>query len=152
MGDKRSLKNVIHDITGIPVAALEKCHLSTFIMSERIAWAKNRRTTESEDSVYCLLGILGVFMPASYGEEKEEAWRRLQIEVKVANNAPSIIPFSQNVKFTEFELIIIIWKFKCYRALYERVNTVETCQITRKDATTLRRRAPRVIPKGSFMY
>ena len=68
MGDKRSLKNVIHDITGIPVAALEKCHLSTFIMSERIAWAKNRRTTESEDSVYCLLGILGVFMPASYVE------------------------------------------------------------------------------------
>jgi hypothetical protein len=62
-------------------------------------WAKNRKTTEEEDTVYCLLGILNVSMPVSYGEGKEKALGKLLAEVGEANSAPSIIPFSQNDNF-----------------------------------------------------
>ncbi|KAH7340033.1 hypothetical protein BKA66DRAFT_434902, partial [Pyrenochaeta sp. MPI-SDFR-AT-0127] len=33
--------------------------------------AENRRTTEVEDIVYCILGILGVSMPTAYSEGQD---------------------------------------------------------------------------------
>ncbi|KAF1948247.1 kinesin light chain [Byssothecium circinans] len=103
IGDKRSLKQLVHEITSIPVKALQNCPLDGFTIPERMGWAKNRETTEEEDKVYCLLGLLDIFMPTSYGEGKEKAWRRLQLEVEAANSAPSIIPFSQNDHFVGWE-------------------------------------------------
>ncbi|KAI0569101.1 CDC6 Cdc6-related protein AAA superfamily ATPase, partial [Pyrenophora tritici-repentis] len=82
IGDKASLNQLIHEITGIPLPALRNCPLDQFTTSEREGWAGSRITTEEEDVVYCLLGILGVSMPTAY-----------------AGNAPSIIPFSQNPRF-----------------------------------------------------
>ncbi|KAF2245690.1 kinesin light chain [Trematosphaeria pertusa] len=99
IGDKRSLEQLVHEITGIPVEALRNCPLDGFPISERMEWAENRETTEEEDKVYCLLGLLDIFMPASYGEGKEKAWTRLQLEVEATNGAPSIIPFSRNDHF-----------------------------------------------------
>jgi Cdc6-like AAA superfamily ATPase len=61
-------------------------------------------TTEEEDMVYCLLEVLSVSMPTTYGEGKESALRRLQAEVEAAGSAPSIIPFSQNESFVGREL------------------------------------------------
>jgi DNA-binding NtrC family response regulator len=54
--------------------------------------------------VYCLLGLLGVSMPTTYGEGKASAIRRLQAELEVAGSAPSIIPFSRNESFVGREL------------------------------------------------
>ncbi|KAH9859214.1 hypothetical protein J1614_012230, partial [Plenodomus biglobosus] len=71
---KASLDQLIHDITSIPLAALRNCALGQFTVSERKQWANNRKITEEEDTIYCLLGIIGVSMPTAYG------------------NAPSIIP------------------------------------------------------------
>ncbi|KAL5378525.1 hypothetical protein DPSP01_009106 [Paraphaeosphaeria sporulosa] len=99
IGDKRSLEQCIHEITRIPVKALQNCLLDEFTIHERMGWAKNRRTTEEEDEVYCLLGLLNIFMSTSYGEGKEHARRRLEFEVEAADAAPSIIPFSQNDHF-----------------------------------------------------
>ncbi|KAF1967610.1 kinesin light chain [Bimuria novae-zelandiae CBS 107.79] len=99
IGDKRSLEQLVYEITSIPVEALRNCPLDGFTISERMEWAENRKTTEEEDKVYCLLGLLDIFMPASYGEGKEKAWRRLQLEVEAANGAPFIIPFSRNDHF-----------------------------------------------------
>ena len=99
IGDKRSLEQLLHEITRIPVQALQNCLLDEFTIPERIEWAKHRQTTEEEDEVYCLLGLLNIFMPTSYGEGKEQAWRRLHTEVEAADAAPSIIPFSQNDHF-----------------------------------------------------
>ncbi|KAF2471876.1 uncharacterized protein BDR25DRAFT_324964 [Lindgomyces ingoldianus] len=82
IGDKRSLEQLIHEITTIPVKALQNCPLDTFTIIDRMEWAKNRQTTEEEDNVYCLLGILGISMPTSYGEGKQKARKRLQIEVE----------------------------------------------------------------------
>ncbi|KAF2842629.1 HET-domain-containing protein [Patellaria atrata CBS 101060] len=99
IGDKISLEPLIREITGVPLNALRGHSLDEFTISERMEWARNRETTEEEDNIYCLLGILDVSMPTSYGEGKENALRRLQMEVEAADSAPTIIPFSRNDHF-----------------------------------------------------
>jgi tetratricopeptide (TPR) repeat protein len=99
IGDRISLKELVHDITGIPVQVLCNCPLNDFSTNDRIGWAKSRETGQPEDNAYCLLGILDVSMPATYGEGKEKAWARLFAELDAAGRAPSIIPFSQNEHF-----------------------------------------------------
>jgi GTPase SAR1 family protein len=104
LGDKATLDQLLHNITGIPLEALRNCPLDQFSISERRRWADNRVTTEEEDIVYCLLGVLGVSMSTNYREGKESAIRRLQAEVEAAGSAPSIIPFSRNESFVGREL------------------------------------------------
>ncbi|KAF2740962.1 HET-domain-containing protein, partial [Polyplosphaeria fusca] len=99
IGDKTTLEPLVHAKTGIPVRALRNGPLDEFTINERRDWAKNRKTTEEEDAIYCLLGILDIVIPAAYGEGKERAWRRLQTELEAAGSAPSIILFSQNDQF-----------------------------------------------------
>jgi hypothetical protein len=81
LGDKQSLGREIHEITGIPLPALQGTPLSQFRVEERLKWSANRQTTRGEDLAYCLLGIFGVFMSAIYGEGKEHALRRLRREI-----------------------------------------------------------------------
>jgi hypothetical protein len=104
IGDKASLEQLIHSITGIPLAALRNSPLDQFSTCERMRWADNRTTTEQEDIVYCLLGLLSISMPVTYGEGQESARRRLQAELEATGSAPSIIPFSQNESFVGREL------------------------------------------------
>ncbi|KAF2726434.1 HET-domain-containing protein [Polyplosphaeria fusca] len=99
IGDKKSLEPLVHEVTGIPLKALRNGPLDEFAIDERRDWARNRQTSEEEDMVYCLLGILDIVIPAAYGEGVEKAWQRLQIELASAGSAPSIIPFSQNDQF-----------------------------------------------------
>jgi tetratricopeptide (TPR) repeat protein len=99
IGDKTSLEQLVHEITKLPLAVLQNCPLDQFTITERMQWANNRKTTEEEDIVYCLLGILNISIPVSYGEGKEKALGSLRAEIDVANSAPSIIPFSQNDHF-----------------------------------------------------
>ncbi|KAF9735101.1 hypothetical protein PMIN04_006527 [Paraphaeosphaeria minitans] len=85
LGDKKSLRHIIHGITGIPVDALHGRQLSEFSISERFSWTDNRQTTREEDAAYCLLGIFGIYMPLIYGERKEHAIRRLKKLVYAAS-------------------------------------------------------------------
>jgi hypothetical protein len=78
LGDKESLKQTIHDVTGIPIEALTGSDLSHFDIAERFSWGKNRHTTREEDSAYCLLGIFGCHLPLIYGEGRERALKRLK--------------------------------------------------------------------------
>ncbi|KAF1357717.1 kinesin light chain 3 [Lizonia empirigonia] len=114
IGDKASLDQLLHGITGIPLAALRNCPLDQFSTSERRRWAKNRTTTEEEDIVYCLLGVLGVSMPITYGEGQESARRRLQAEIEAAGSAPSIIPFSRNEFFVGREAQLVKLEAKLF--------------------------------------
>jgi Heterokaryon incompatibility protein (HET) len=82
LGSKLSLETIIHDITGIPKAALRGEPLDAFSRDERIAWASCRQTKEEEDQIYSLLGIFDVSMPLIYGEGKEKAYKRLQEEIE----------------------------------------------------------------------
>jgi hypothetical protein len=81
LGDKRSLQQKIHEITGIPAQALQETSLSRFSVDERLSWAQNRQTTRKEDQAYALLGIFDVYMPLLYGEGRENAFIRLQEEI-----------------------------------------------------------------------
>jgi Heterokaryon incompatibility protein (HET) len=82
IGDKHSMVQEIHKITGISVRALQGRPLSQFSVRERISWAARRKTSRGEDEAYSLLGILEVSMPLIYGEGRERAFVRLQKEIK----------------------------------------------------------------------
>jgi ankyrin repeat protein len=77
LGDKESLGKVIQEITGIPIEALRGGPLMGFTVEERLAWAKDRKTTRQEDEAYSLLGIFNIDMTVRYGAGKEKAFERL---------------------------------------------------------------------------
>ncbi|KAH7077596.1 hypothetical protein BKA63DRAFT_508568 [Paraphoma chrysanthemicola] len=77
-GNKQSLEQTLHEITGISLDALRGHSLSQFSKDERLAWAAKRSTKREEDTAYCLLGIFGVFMPLIYGEGRGNAMNRLE--------------------------------------------------------------------------
>ncbi|KAM7209989.1 Heterokaryon incompatibility protein (HET) domain containing protein, partial [Rhypophila decipiens] len=60
LGDKKSLEQEIHNITRIPLRALQGYPLSDFSFDERKAWAEKRNTTRDEDKAYSLFGIFDV--------------------------------------------------------------------------------------------
>jgi hypothetical protein len=82
LGDKNSLSRQVHEITGIPIPALQGNPLSEFTITERMSWAEKRETTRKEDNAYSLLGIFDVHVPLIYGEGKEKALIRLQEEIE----------------------------------------------------------------------
>ena len=85
LGDKRSLRQQIHEITGIPVAALSGARLSQFSNKERFSWIQSRQTKVEEDKAYSLLGIFDVEMPLRYGEGSASAFKRLDEEIDKLN-------------------------------------------------------------------
>ena len=83
LGDKRSLRQQIHEITGIADSALRGAALSEFSVSERFSWIERRQTKREEDKAYSLLGIFNIYMPLIYGEGEENAFKRLRTSVQV---------------------------------------------------------------------
>lgn len=80
LGDRTSLVQQIHEITGIAVGALHGDSLQTFSIDERFSWAAGRQTTRKEDKAYCLLGIFDIYLPLIYGEG-DNAFNRLKAEI-----------------------------------------------------------------------
>jgi NB-ARC domain/Heterokaryon incompatibility protein (HET) len=92
LGDKSSLEQTIHEITGIALDALRRDRpLHDFTVDERMSWVEHRNTTRPEDAAYCLLGIFGVYMPLIYGEGKSRALRRLLKEFEETQHPPSVL-------------------------------------------------------------
>ncbi|KAF2259726.1 WD40 repeat-like protein [Lojkania enalia] len=81
LGDKRSLRQQIYKITGIPDLALQGTPLSQFSVNERLSWIENRQTKLEEDKAYSLLGIFDVFIPPIYSEGTARAFKRLMDEI-----------------------------------------------------------------------
>jgi hypothetical protein len=81
LGDKSTLQQTLHEMTGIATQALEGRPLAHFSVRERLSWAANRRTSRGEDQVYCLLGLFGVKMTMLYGEGSWNASLRLWDEI-----------------------------------------------------------------------
>ena len=84
LGNKRSLRQQIHEITGIADSALQEAALSQFSINERFSWIQHRQTRREEDKAYSLLGIFNIYMPLIYGEGEENAFKRLRTEVQMA--------------------------------------------------------------------
>ena len=79
MADGKMLSDTIASITGIPSECLRRPEVARkACFAQKLSWAAHRRMIRSEDSVYCLLGLLDINMPLLYGEGIEKAYIRLQ--------------------------------------------------------------------------
>jgi hypothetical protein len=85
LGNKYSLLQELHSITGISIEALQGSPLGGFGVDERMSWVGLRKTKREEDIAYSLLGIFNVHMPLIYGEGQKHALARLQKEIKVSS-------------------------------------------------------------------
>ncbi|KAF2621979.1 hypothetical protein BU25DRAFT_452376 [Macroventuria anomochaeta] len=81
LGDKISLAQMVHEITGIQTLALEGAPLSNFLVNERLRWKEARETKREEDRAYSLLGIFDVELAPIYGEGAARAFKRLMDEI-----------------------------------------------------------------------
>ena len=86
LGNKQSLEQSLHEITGIAIQALRGSPLSHFSVDERMSWAAKRQTKREEDAAYSLLGIFNIHMPLIYGEKRQKALNRLQKTIKDDNS------------------------------------------------------------------
>ena len=82
IGDKDSLRDLLHSITLIDSKVLEYPEMKDDCsIAQRMSWASKRETTRPEDEAYSLMGIFSVNMPLLYGEGGENAFLRLQLEI-----------------------------------------------------------------------
>jgi hypothetical protein len=95
LGDKSSLIQQIHKITGVPIQAIQGDHLSQFSVDMRFAWIAERETTKLEDKAYSLLGIFGVYIAPLYGEGMASAFSRLREEISKSEKC------TQHVRITD---------------------------------------------------
>ncbi|KAF2263136.1 HET-domain-containing protein [Lojkania enalia] len=127
LGDKRSLKQHICEITGIPDSALQGAPLSQFSVDEKLSWIEHRQTKLEEDKAYSLLGIFDVHIPLIYGEGRESAFKRLRKEVDKPLNgllAPHYLSIRRNTVSVHAEQVNKIAK----------PETAMTAQISDNDA------------------
>ncbi|KAF1938782.1 HET-domain-containing protein [Clathrospora elynae] len=82
LGDKISLTQEIHELTGIPRLALEGAPLSHFSVDKRLRWKGDRETKRNEDAWYSLAGIFGVEIAPAYSEGAASAFRRLMDKIR----------------------------------------------------------------------
>ncbi|RDW59079.1 hypothetical protein BP5796_12003 [Coleophoma crateriformis] len=125
IGDKKSLEQQIHEITKIPIKALQGCPLSDFTIEERMSWVQDRKTKYEEDKVYSLQGIFDVHIPLIYGEGWKKASMRLQREIQESSKsqfifskggASWIVPFNRNPNFTGRESLLAVLEEKLFVA------------------------------------
>jgi hypothetical protein len=91
---RASLREQIHEITGIHIDALQGHPHEVFPISARLRWATGRQTTVAEDYFYALMGLCDVVMSPKYGEGKDKAEDRLKKKIEryhgeVALDVPS---------------------------------------------------------------
>ncbi|KAF2843948.1 HET-domain-containing protein, partial [Plenodomus tracheiphilus IPT5] len=83
LGNKYSLMQELHGITGISVEALQGGPLDRLSVDERMSWLGKRQTKREEDAAYSMLGIFDVHMPVIYGEGLRKAFLRLRREINI---------------------------------------------------------------------
>jgi hypothetical protein len=82
LGDRMSLKSLIHKITSIPCEVLEGAPILQFSVDERFRWRHNRHTKVKEDAAYSMSGIFDINMAPIYGEGAEQAFGRLHDKIR----------------------------------------------------------------------
>ncbi|KAH0551582.1 hypothetical protein GP486_007200, partial [Trichoglossum hirsutum] len=110
LGNKKSLEQLIHEITRIPVKALQGSPLSDFSITERMSWADKRETTRKEDMAYSLLGIFDVYMPLIYGEGRDKALARLREETLkgIKHEVPSVASSFSHATASDEDLLKLL--------------------------------------------
>jgi len=85
------LPHVVKEVTGISEEAMRDFSPTSrdYSVARKMSWASNRKTTRSEDTAYCLMGIFDINMPLLYGEGPK-AFMRLQEEIMKKTHDHSI--------------------------------------------------------------
>jgi hypothetical protein len=68
-------------MTSIAEDAVDGGRLADFSFEKKMSWMDSRSTKKEGDTVYSMLGIIGMSMPVIYGEGRDKALRRLRKEV-----------------------------------------------------------------------
>ncbi|KAI1769872.1 HET-domain-containing protein [Hypoxylon cercidicola] len=76
----RSVCEAVSELSKIDIEFLLGADLESASIAKRMSWASRRKTTRSEDTAYCLMGIFDINMPLLYGEGPK-AFKRLQEEI-----------------------------------------------------------------------
>jgi hypothetical protein len=100
IGSKRSLADVVSDITNVERSVLLRMVDVHISVAKRMSWAANRKTSRIEDRAYSLIGLFGVSLPILYGEG-ERSFTRLQIEILKTSNDQSIFAWEESGRFSE---------------------------------------------------
>jgi hypothetical protein len=100
LGNKYSLLQELHGITGLSVEALQGSRpLDQLSVDERMSWVGQRKTKREEDAAYSLLGIFDVHMPLIYREGRRKAFAQLQREINTASsNMRSTLPCNDKLQ------------------------------------------------------
>ena len=101
LGSKRSLEELLYEITSIPITALRGQSLGQFPVAERMRWTRGRGTKKKEDQAYCLLGIFNVFMYLNYGEG-DNAFVRLTEEINKVSKATFALRVAEGATFDAY--------------------------------------------------
>ncbi|KAI0864540.1 kinesin light chain 1 [Xylaria cubensis] len=112
LGSRPELDQLLHEVTGIAIDALQGKPLSEFSRSERMSWARGRQTKRKEDKAYSLLGIFNVSIYIAYGEGEELAMDRLHAEIDRrlgllrTRESHFMVPFGRNKNFVGRDAIL----------------------------------------------
>ena len=109
IGTRRGLSRLISKFTHIPATTVTRyvgtdvagSYSPTSGVGEVMSWAARRKTTRYEDRAYSLLGMLGVHLPAMYGE-RHNAFHRLQVQIVESCEDDSIFAWQVNTA-TEYQ-------------------------------------------------
>ncbi|PQE32266.1 HET domain-containing protein [Rutstroemia sp. NJR-2017a WRK4] len=100
VGSKKSLANVVSDITNVERSVLLRMVYLDISVAKRMSWAANRKTSRIEDRAYSLIGLFGVSLPIIYGEG-ERSFMRLQMEIIKTSNDQSIFAWEDSGRFSQ---------------------------------------------------
>jgi hypothetical protein len=71
--------------------------LHSVSISEKMSWAARRVTTRPEDEAYSLMGIFGVNMVTLYGEGRNNAFRRLQLDIMQTSSDQTLFAWNSSI-------------------------------------------------------
>lgn len=98
VGTKQSLSRHLSQASHVPEKVLlDPFSIEEFSVAEKMQWAAWRQATREEDEAYSLMGIFAVNMPPLYGEGRQKAFRRLQIEIMQQGHDHTIFAWSQRM-------------------------------------------------------
>ncbi|KAI3326449.1 kinesin light chain 1 [Xylariaceae sp. AK1471] len=161
LGSRAALNQLLQEVTGIAIDALNGETLSKFSISERMLWSRGRETKRKEDKAYSLLGIFDVSIYVNYGEGEQRAMDRLRGEIDrrwgSQRNTPGtqkthfMVPFGRNDHFVGREAILeqllekappSANKDDCQRTAVEGLGGIGKTQVALEAAYRVRDRYP----------
>jgi len=82
VGNRRGLKQDIHEVTGIDADVLDGAILVKDVdVRDRIRWIRGKLTTKPYDLIYCALEILEIKLKPDYSASFEDMFRQMQEEL-----------------------------------------------------------------------